>query len=417
MQAGPWVYAMKTILTKPYRWLFFATIILIPELLGQDIGITPEGRLDQIQEQRSQKAGSLGLEPSVASGKNIGQIAHIMRLVPISFDVGGLGSGAGPAINFNIDETTYRGRLPVRVWGHVAVHGFYTVGSGAELRNVSAHDLTFALQGSYSDAPQLEYYGEGRNSSIHNRTNFRREDTLFSFRVGLRTHRDLAEVCRFEQLLLHIGPGTNDDLATTQSVFGPSEAPGIDVQSNYLIAGCSVQLDLRDFPHDPHNGTYAEAVFDRYYAESQGRFSFYRLSLTGEQYVPHFNSKRVIALRAKTELSFHSGDQVVPFYLQPTLASDTDLRGFRRYRFYDENSISLTAEYRWEISTGFDVALFVDGANVFHRPGEISLSQLASSAGFGFRFKNQSQRKAIARLDAGFSREGFQVWLKIEKLF
>src|SRR4029077_7342328 len=159
--------------------------------------------------------------------------------------------------------------------------------------------------------------------------------------------------------------------------------------------------------------TYAEASFERYDAESHNRFSFNRLSLLGEQYIPFFNRKRVIALRAKTELSFHSANQVVPFYLQPTLGSDTELRGFRRYRFYDENAIALTAEYRGEIDTGFDMALFADGGNVFHDPGDLSLSRLKSSAGFGFRVKNQNERRAIARLDIGFSREGFQVWLRV----
>jgi hemolysin activation/secretion protein len=106
---------------------------------------------------------------------------------------------------------------------------------------------------------------------------------------------------------------------------------------------------------------------------------------------------------------------VVPFYLQPTLGSDLELRGFRRYRFYDENSVALTGEYRWEINTAFDMALFVDGGRVFHRPGELSLSALESSVGFGFRVKNR--RSVIARLDTGFSREGCQVWLKVGKLF
>jgi hypothetical protein len=63
------------------------------------------------------------------------------------------------------------------------------------------------------------------------------------------------------------------------------------------------------------------------------------------------------------------------------------------------------------------MAVFFDGGNVFHRPGEIVSTDLQSSAGFGFRFKNQNERKVLARLDIGFSREGFQVWLKIPKLF
>jgi len=400
-----------------YRWLFFAlTILLTAELHCQD-NTSETGRLDQIQQQRLEKSHQLGGgQPGKTEG-TFGRLSHAMSFVPINFEVGGLGPGAGPAVNSVLRRMTYSGHVPVRVWGHLAVQGFYSAGAGAELRTTSMHDLTFALDGSYANAPQLEYYGPGPNSSIHNRTDFLREETFFNLRVGLRTPRDLAESCRIGGLLVHVGPGTNDDLATTQSKFGPAQAPGIDRQSNYLIAGCGLQLDLRDFPEDPHKGTYARAAFDRYDAESYGRFSFNRLYLLAEQYVPLLNRKRVIALRGAAELNFHSDNQVVPFYLQPTLGSDTELRGYRRYRFYDENSLSLTAEYRWEISTGFDTAVFVDGGNVFHRPGDLSLSQLKSSVGFGFRFKNLNERKVVARLDTGFSREGFQIWHKIPELF
>ena len=400
-----------------YRWLLAVTILLAPELRGQNSAPTPNGRLAQIQQQRVEKAASLGAAQPAKTRGPFSRLAPVFHYVPIGFDVGGLGTGAGPAVNLAFRKTAYDGQLTGTAWGHLTFHYFYNVGTGAEFKSLSNPDLTFALQGSYTNSPQLDYYGPGPNSSIHNHTDFRREDTLFNFRAGLHTSHNLAEACRIGQLLQHVGPGTSDDLPTTQSVFGPAQAPGIEKQSNYLIPGCSVELDLRDFPEDPHKGTYVLAAFDRYYAEDASRFSFYRVSLLGEQFIPFFHRKRVIALRARTELNFHSSNQVVPFYLQPTLGSDTDLRGYSRYRFYDENLLLVTVEYRWEIGTGFDVALFVDGGDVFHRPWQVSLFDVKNSFGFGLRFKNQSERKVIARLDAGFSREGFQVWLRVPELF
>jgi hypothetical protein len=349
-------------------WLSLALLILLaPELKGQSSAIPPTSRSDQIDRERLNKANQIGPD-QVGTSEKTRPLRHFIHLVPISFEVGGLGPGAGPAVNAEFREPTYNDRLLLKVWGHLAVQNFYSVGTGAELRNFSNHNVTVALDGSYSNALQLEYYGIGPNCSIHERTDFRREETLLNFGVRLRLHRHVDGACSLGQLLLHIGPGTNDELATTQSVFGPNEAPGIDTPSNdYLIAGCSAQLDLRDFPEDPHKGTYAQTTFDQYYSETDSGLSFYRLSLAGEQYIPFFNRKRVIALRAQTELSFHNEDQFVPFYVQPTLGSDTELHGFRRYRFYDENSISESAEYRWEISTGFDMALFVVHGRFFHK--------------------------------------------------
>src|SRR5207247_10384665 len=109
----------------------------------------------------------------------------------------------------------------------------------------------------------------------------------------------------------------------------------------------------------------------------------------------------------------HSENAVVSFSLRATISSESDLRVVCRYRFYREKLIALSAEYRCEVNTAFDMAIFVDGGKVFHRSGQISLYNLESSPGFGFRFKNP----VVARLDAGFSREGVQVWLKLSKLF
>ena len=123
----------------------------------------------------------------------------------------------------------------------------------------------------------------------------------------------------------------------------------------------------------------------------------------------------MIALHANTEFSLHGSNQVVPFYMQPTLGGPMDLRGYRAWRFYDENSFVLNAEYRWEIFTGFDMAIFEDAGKVFPRPGDINFSNLRRSTGFGLRFNDL--RSMILRIDTGFSREGFQVWVTFDKVF
>jgi outer membrane protein assembly factor BamA len=217
------------------------------------------------------------------------------------------------------------------------------------------------------------------------------------------------------QLFINVGPGADHSIPSTESVFGPNQAPGIDVQSNYFLAGCSSQLEYRDLPGDPHKGLYAAVAYNRYAAETDDRFSFHRVSAAVEQYFPFLNRKRVIGLRAQTELNYHSGNQVVPFYLQPYLGSDVTLRGFRPYRFYDENALAMTAEYRWEIATGFDMAVFADAGKVFHRPGDISLSDMETSVGFGLRFKNRTT--VFGRIDTGFSHEGVEVWVRFGRPF
>ena len=106
-----------------------------------------------------------------------------------------------------------------------------------------------------------------------------------------------------------------------------------------------------------------------------------------QQYVPLVRDRRVLALRALASSSDADAGQEVPFYLQRTLGGPDDLRGFRRFRFRDENILLLQAEYRWEIFTAVDGAIFYDAGKRGVRGSRISVSSdLESDYGIGFRF-------------------------------
>jgi hypothetical protein len=396
-------------------FFFAVALFLTPELMAQSSDVEPAARVDQIQAQRISKAAHVRPDKPSTVEKTFTRVEDILQGGPIRLGVAGLGRGAGLSASSLFEWSTFRDRLRPKLWGSATVHRFYTAGTGVVLPHIGDRNVSIALEGSHSDAPQLEYYGTGPDSLKSNRTDYRLEDTLIESRLNFSPHRNLSSTCRVGQVFLNVGPGTSTSLASTETVFGPAEAPGIDVQSNYLIGGCFAEIDLRDFPNDPHDGTFAGAGYDRYQAEEVDRFSFNRVYAEAEQYIPFLNRKRVIALRARTVLSWHAPDQVVPFYLQTMLGSDRTLRGFRRYRFHDENSILLSGEYRWQVSTGFDMALFADAGKVFHQPSEISLTDLQTDAGFGLRFKGV--RGLALQLDTGFSREGWALWLRFGKIF
>jgi hypothetical protein len=402
-------------LSRNYAFLllvFFLSSNVIAQSNGDNV---PTTRAGEIQAERMEKAQNVQAPEPSAIGKQAARVADVIRVVPIRIVSEGLGTGHGFGIGAVFQWYKHDDQILWRLWGLEMRHNFYRAGAAMQFQNLTKQDLSFTLQGVRADAPQLDYYGPGPNSSVNNHTNYRLETTLFDFRGELRAHPHFVPACHVGGLLLNVGPGTNSSLPSTETVFGPAAAPGIDQQSNYVVAGCSAQLDLRDMPENPRKGTYVGGFYERYDAQKSNRFSFNRVSAQAEENIPFFNRKRVITVRANTVLSWHNDNQVVPFYLQATLGSDTELRGFPRYRFYDENSTAMTAEYRWEINNGMDAVMFFDTGQVFHRPGSFSLSEIESSAGFGFRFKDG--RNLLARVDFGFSREGFQAWLKFGKLF
>ena len=109
-------------------------------------------------------------------------------------------------------------------------------------------------------------------------------------------------------------------------------------------------------------------------------------------------------------MSFTNGASRVPFYMQPVLGGSDDLRGFLPYRFYGDNLIVANVEYRWESFTGLDMALFFDAGKVTDDRSELNFNDLETSFGLGFRFNVNNS--TFIRLDAGYSREGIQIWFK-----
>ena len=154
---------------------------------------------------------------------------------------------------------------------------------------------------------------------------------------------------------------------------------------------------------------------DQFSDRNYDQYSFRRIDASMEQYLSFFNQKRVIALHARSVLSYPLAGNAVPFYMQPTLGGVSDLRGYRNYRFYDNNIFSINSEYRWEIFTVLDAAVFGDAGKVFHRDGDFNLKSLESDVGFGFRFK--SREAVVLRIDTAFSHEGFGLWFAFDQVF
>jgi outer membrane protein assembly factor BamA len=94
----------------------------------------------------------------------------------------------------------------------------------------------------------------------------------------------------------------------------------------------------------------------------------------------------VLALHGLVSVSDAATGAVVPFYFQKTLGGPDDLRGFRQFRFRDRNMLLLQAEYRWEIFTAMDGAIFYDAGKVASRTEDLNFSDLESDYGIGFRF-------------------------------
>jgi len=189
-----------------------------------------------------------------------------------------------------------------------------------------------------------------------------------------------------------------------EEVFTAGQVPGLAVQPDYLRWQASADLNVREPRGNPRRGGQYKVTYQRFDDRGLQRYGFDRVDVDLQQYVPLLRDRRVLALRALVSTTEADAGQEIPFFLLPTLGGPDDLRGFRRYRFRDRNSLLLQAEYRWEIFTAVDGAIFYDAGKVASRHEDLNLQDLESDYGIGFRFGTRNG--VFMRVEGAFGSRG-----------
>jgi outer membrane protein assembly factor BamA len=262
---------------------------------------------------------------------------------------------------------------------------------------------------------EMPYYGPGPDSRKTGRSDYRLKDTNVELRPEVRLYKGLRAGLIGSYLANNVAPGHSSRYISSDRQFGPNAAPGIDRQTNFWRGGGVLEYDWRDRASDPTSGGKYSAQYVRYLDQDLGRYSFFRLDLNASQYIPLFNHTRVIALRGSSSLTTASGNQRVPFYLQPALGGPDTLRGYRFNRFYGDNSTMVSAEYRWDASPILQMVAFADGGKVFNRWEQWNFHGLQTDVGFGLRIRGRSST-SVFNFDTGFSHEGVQIWFRMNSL-
>ena len=271
------------------------------------------------------------------------------------------------------------------------------------------------VQTEHHNYNSIDYYGSGPDSKEESRTNYRLEDTAIDTRFMVRPWRWLGIGASGGYLLMNIGPGQGETPSTDQ-IFSPTVTPGLDQQTDFWRYGPLASINYLDSPAGPRSGGLYTLRYDIYRDRKLRLFSFERLEVDLQQYIPLFNKRRVIALRGKAATTTKGAGQQVPFYFQNVLGGANDLRGFAQYRFYGDQMVLLNAEWRWEAFPALDVAFFGDAGKVSERSGDIiRFKGFETTLGFGFRFNVRNA--TFMRLDFGFSREGFRFWFKFNDIY
>jgi outer membrane protein assembly factor BamA len=325
--------------------------------------------------------------------------------------VTGSGFAAGPQY---LRDDLREGSVVVRASAQISFRNYQKAEAQLLLPKLLDEKMSFDLRATHRNYPGIQYYGPGPDS-VKSRTAYRLEDTALDGALSVSPFQFVKLGGAAGLLAVNIGPGDDSRYISSDLVFRPEQAPGIDRQTDFFRYGAFAQFDWRDDPFGPRNGGNYVVQYTRFEDRDLRRHDFDLIEVDLQQHFGLLNRSRVIALRAHTRLTDGRAGHTVPFYLQPVLGGSNDLRGFRPFRFSDNNSLLFSAEYRWAIFAGCDGALFMDAGKVFPKRGQLNFNDLEASAGFGLRFN--ARNRTFLRLDVGFSHEGFQVWFKFSDIF
>jgi hypothetical protein len=341
----------------------------------------------------------------------------------------GSGFGAGPA--FRISSPPGYPKMVFNVSGAISLRKYWIAEASLALPRLASGHMFAEVYGRKRDFPQEDFFGLGAESNVDDRSNFALRDTAIRGTLGVRPAQWLAVGGRVEHLSPDIGSGTDKRFPSTEDLFVSSTIPGFDIQPDFLryegfidldyrdtIPGLRASSDRIDWPlvGNPRKGGRYMLSFSRYDDRDLDRFTFDQVKFDAQQYLPLLKGHRILALRAQVTLTDADAAHEVPFYMMPSLGGAYSLRGFRSFRFRDENALLLQAEYRYHINTFLMGALFYDAGKVARDRGDIDLEDLESDYGLGFRIG--SSAGVVLRLDVAFgSGEGTRYLLRFNNVF
>jgi hypothetical protein len=255
----------------------------------------------------------------------------------------------------------------------------------------------------WRDATQVGYYGLGIETDRDGRANYRFKQTYVAASAALRPVRwvMLGGGIGYEDYQLESGQGEPPSIETQ---FTPATAPGLGANPSFLHTEVTGGIDWRTSRGYSRTGGYYGLTLHRF-ADPDDTFSFGRLDANVVQHIPVLNETWVLSVRGRVQTTLDD-DDVVPYFLMPSLGGGSILRGYSTGRFRDRHALITTAEWRWFPNrTAFDVAIFFDAGTVSGRRGDLLSERMQTDWGIGGRFHGPSQtplRIEVARGSDGW---------------
>ncbi|HXW07410.1 MAG TPA: BamA/TamA family outer membrane protein [Vicinamibacterales bacterium] len=319
--------------------------------------------------------------------------------------LGSLATGSGFAYGAGYrDRDLFNDKGRLDLWAATSIRRYWATEARLTFPELASNRLHLESWVAHRDYPEEDYFGLGPESNRSDQTSYAIRSDRVGARAGVRPVPLALIGGGVEYLNPRLGSGEDPRVPSIEEIFDPSTAPGLGESVNFIRSMAFLEIDYRQ-PRNARKGGWYRVEFSHVDDRSTGTYTFNRTDVDLRQFIGFLAERRVLAARLFVSTSDTDAGQVMPFYLMPTLGGNDTLRGFRDYRFRGPHAILVQAEYRWELWSGLDAALFYDAGKVATRRSDLDFEDLQSDYGFGFRFN--TNEAVVLRVDAAFgSRDG-----------
>jgi hypothetical protein len=400
--------------------LALLALVLPCAAAAQEAAQPGQTRAGELRRQRAEKAAATrpyeptALERAITIAED--KAVFLLGREGLYPKLGSLTTGSGFAFGAgyrNRPIFRYYGMLDV--WAAGSLRKYWGLEARADFPDLAGGHAFLQAYASRRAYPREDYFGVGPASRRADHVSFALRTTSFGASGGVRPVKILSLGAGIDVIQPTVSRGREPNIPSIEDAFTDATAPGLARQPDYIRTSARLEVDYRQ-PRNARRGGWYRLEFSHYDDRDFDAYAFNRAVLDLRQYFGFLAERRVIAARAFVWTSDAGAGQTVPFYLMPTLGGNDSLRGFREYRFRGPHAILLQGEYRFEIWSGFEGALFYDAGKVADRRADLDLDDLERDYGIGFRFN--TNEGVVMRVDAGFgSRDGKHLYITFGGVF
>lgn len=294
------------------------------------------------------------------------------------------------------------------VRGSFTFSGYKRIETEYRAPRLLSRRAVLSVLGGWREATQVGYFGTGTSTAEEDRVNYSFRQPFASATLEVRPvpNHWLVFTGGVEYSEWQQRPGRGA-YPSVETVYTPDTLPGLGASPTYVHLSSNAAIDWRTAPDYARRGGLYGVTWHGYSDGGDNPFGFGQIDYEIIQHVPVFRDAWVLSLRGKVSTTYTKNGETIPFFMLPALGGGSSLRGFSSWRFRDNHSLLLQAEWRTLVSNFFDLAFFYDAGKVTSRRSELDLDGLASDVGIGLRL--HGPMRTPLRIEFAKSNEGLHL--------